>query len=316
MSADQMLVDTASRIFADHCDKALLDASEAGRFSESLREVLAENGFFELAMRDSGFALADAFAVLRVAGQHAVPLPLAEIMLANRWLNQADEVATVGLGIGEVIADAPWARSAQVVLGIAHSGASAIVVRNGAVTEGANLAGESRDAVAVRDPADLDCGEDACYELLALARVAQTAGSLERILELCLSYANEREQFGRPIAKFQAVQHNLAVLAAEVAAAVRAGDAAVAALGGPRQRLEIAAAKARVGEAAGVVAEIAHQVHGAMGFTHEHQLHHFTRRAWAWRDEFGNDGYWRRQLGTQLAVIGADGVWDFIATRG
>jgi acyl-CoA dehydrogenase len=311
-----MLVDTASRIFADHCDKALLDASEAGRFSESLREVLAENGFFELAMRDSGFALADAFAVLRVAGQHAVPLPLAEIMLANRWLNQADEVATVGLGIGEVIADAPWARSAQVVLGIAHSGASAIVVRNGAVTEGANLAGESRDAVAVRDPADLDCGEDACYELLALARVAQTAGSLERILELCLSYANEREQFGRPIAKFQAVQHNLAVLAAEVAAAVRAGDAAVAALGGPRQRLEIAAAKARVGEAAGVVAEIAHQVHGAMGFTHEHQLHHFTRRAWAWRDEFGNDGYWRRQLGTQLAVIGADGVWDFIATRG
>ncbi len=53
-----------------------------------------------------------------------------------------------------------------------------------------------------------------------------------------------------------------------------------------------------------------------MGFTHEHKLHHFTRRAWAWRDEFGNDVFWRRQLGAHIAGVGADGAWDFIATRG
>ena len=139
---------------------------------------------------------------------------------------------------------------------------------------------------------------------------------MERILDLTLSYANEREQFGRPIAKFQAIQHNLAILAGEVAAAVRAGDAGIAALSTSRQRLEIASSKARVNEAAGVVAEIAHQVHGAMGFTHEHQLHHFTRRVWAWREEFGNEIYWRQELGQHIAGLGPDGVWPFIATRG
>ena len=311
-----MLLDTAARIFADHCDKNLLDAAEAGDFPEALRALLAENGFLELALRDSGFALADAFAVLKVAGQHAVPVPLAEIMLANRWLGQANEFATVGVTAGDVIAEAPWARAAQVVIGIDPEGGDAVAVRNAEVRNGANLAGESRDEVVIADPVALDCGGDDCYELLSLARVAQTAGSLERVLELCLGYANEREQFGRPIAKFQAVQHNLAVLAAEIAAALRASDAAVAALGSPRQRLEVAAANARVGEAAGVAAEIAHQVHGAMGFTHEHQLHHFTRRVWAWRDEYGSDVYWRRQLGMHIAAVGADAVWDFVATRG
>ena len=322
MTTDQVLLDTANRIFADHCDKSLLDAAEAGEFPTALRGLLADNGFLHLAMRDSGFALADAFALLRVAGRHGVPIPLAEMMLANRWLDQVDEFATVG--VVQQLADAPhgaifgvpWAATAQVVVGIGQVGERTIAVRGGGVTPGANLAGESRDVVAIEDPLAIDVGDDACFELLAAARVAQTVGSLERVLELSLGYANEREQFGRPISKFQAVQHNLAILAAEVAAAVRAGDAAIAALGGERQTVEIAVAKARVGEAAGVVAEIAHQVHGAMGFTHEHQLHHFTRRAWAWRDEFGNDVYWRRLLGSHLAGVGADAVWDFIATRG
>jgi len=76
----------------------------------------------------------------------------------------------------------------------------------------------------------------------------------------------------------------------------------------------VAAAKARVGEAAGIVAEQAHQVHGAMGYTHEHQLHHFSRRLWAWRDEFGNETYWQQRLGTHLAGLGAERVWDFLAS--
>ena len=52
-----------------------------------------------------------------------------------------------------------------------------------------------------------------------------------------------------------------------------------------------------------------------MGFTHEHQLHHYTRRLWAWRDEYGNETYWQQRLGNHLAGIGADAVWDFIATQ-
>jgi acyl-CoA dehydrogenase len=132
-----------------------------------------------------------------------------------------------------------------------------------------------------------------------------------------VQFALDRVQFGRPIAKFQAVQHNLASLAGEVAAAGAAADAAAEAiaghgLGSALVTAEIAIAKLRVGEAAGTGAAIAHQVHGAMGFTYEHSLHHATRRLWAWREEFGNETHWATQLGHMVAEVGADALWPFI----
>ncbi|MGB0407600.1 MAG: acyl-CoA dehydrogenase, partial [Pseudomonadales bacterium] len=54
---------------------------------------------------------------------------------------------------------------------------------------------------------------------------------------------------------------------------------------------------------------IAHQVHGAMGFTHEHQLHHRTRRLWCWRDQHGHEAYWQAVLGRALCAAGADALW-------
>ena len=133
------------------------------------------------------------------------------------------------------------------------------------------------------------------------------------MLEQTITYATDREQFGRPISKFQAVQHMLAVMAAEVAAALRAVGAGVDALDSNRALAEVASAKSRVGEAITVVAEASHQVHGAIGFTHEHRLHHSTRRLWAWRDEFGTEVFWQRRLGEVLVALGADATWDFVA---
>jgi alkylation response protein AidB-like acyl-CoA dehydrogenase len=314
----QILTDTAERIFADHCDKPLLDAAERGEFAAALWATLRENGFHELAMRDSGVPLGDAFAVIRTAARYSVPLPLTEILLANRWLEASDRLGTVGHLDGTTVVDAPWGRAAEVVLGLEADERGGLMVATGgtAVTAGQNMAGEARDTVAVPSGAlRIDPAEPA-FELLALGRTVAMAGSLQRILDLTLQYANEREQFGRSISKFQAIQHNLAVVAGEVAAASRAADAAIDALDTERFALEVAAAKARVGEAAGIVAEIAHQVHGAMGYTHEHTLHHFTRRVWAWRDEFGNESWWQQRLGRHLAAVGADGLWNFLATRG
>ena len=71
----------------------------------------------------------------------------------------------------------------------------------------------------------------------------------------------------------------------------------------------------RGGEAAGTGAAIAHQVHGAMGFTYEHSLHHATRRLWSWREEFGNEAVWAARLGRMVAERGADGLWPFITAR-
>jgi acyl-CoA dehydrogenase len=122
-------------------------------------------------------------------------------------------------------------------------------------------------------------------------------------------YARDRVQFGRPIAKFQAVQQNMAVLAGQTAAAVAAADIAAEAMADGFPILPIAAGKARAGEAAGIGASIAHQIHGAIGFTFEHNLHFLTRRLWSWRDEFGKDAEWNRLIGRHMAQAGADQLW-------
>ena len=110
----------------------------------------------------------------------------------------------------------------------------------------------------------------------------------------------ERKQFGRPIGKFQAIQQMLADAAGQYAAAAAAADLAAAGLRHRRLRVRVAIAKARVGEAAGKVAEVCHQVHGAMGFTQEHPLHFATRRLWSWRDEFGHEAYWQERIGRMV----------------
>ena len=153
----------------------------------------------------------------------------------------------------------------------------------------------------------------------AAVRAQQMAGALEHILDQSVQWSLDRVQFGRPIAKFQAVQHNLATLGGRGRRrrrrrrCRRRGDRARRSAAS--WRAEVAIAKLRVGEAAGTGAAIAHQVHGAMGFTYEHSLHHATRRLWGWREEFGNETLWATRLGHMVAARGADALWPFITRR-
>ena len=155
----------------------------------------------------------------------------------------------------------------------------------------------------------------------AMARAEQSAGAVQRTFEHCLAYVNERTQFGRPLAGFQVIQHQLAVAAGEVAAAAIAVDAmstrcresgCVGILGRP---FDIAVAKIRTGQAASRVAAIAHQVHGAMGFTYEHALHLATRRLWSWRNEFGSGAQWAGWLGSEVIRRGKDNFWPAITRQ-
>ena len=142
-------------------------------------------------------------------------------------------------------------------------------------------------------------------------------GALEAILNLSVDYAGERVAFERKISKFQAVQHELAKLASETAAAIAASGAAAASMGDAetfddRTFLEVASAKVRVGEAAREGAAIAHQVHGAIGFTEEYILHRFTRRLWSWQDDFGSESVWAAQIGAMICAGGPDQLWSTI----
>ncbi len=151
-------------------------------------------------------------------------------------------------------------------------------------------------------------------------RSLQIAGALETALDISVRYSNERVAFEKQISKFQAVQHNLAKLAGEVAAAVAAAGSAADAIASGQSFddavfLEAAAAKIRCAEAAEKGTAIAHQVHGAIGFSMEHILHRYTLRALAWRDDFGHESYWATELGKFVAARGADELWPLIASR-
>ncbi len=120
-------------------------------------------------------------------------------------------------------------------------------------------------------------------------------------------------QFGKRIRSFQAIAHQIALLAENLAiASISAEAACVESATGPLALLPIAAAKVCAAEAATVAAGIAHAVHGAIGFTHEHQLHLTTRRLWAWRSEYGSSTAWSQRIGRAVCAGGAAGYWPAI----
>ncbi len=348
LSPDPLIVDTAERVLARAAAGSAGDARDSPD-PAAWREVEATGLATAWVREDLGGAGADqvdALAVARAAGRHAPALPLAETLLAGWLLDRAGLPLPGGaLAPGVVDPDAtgdgprldargrvhgrlvrvPWAGAAgHLVLMVgAGNGHAVVLVERSAlqVAAGRSLAGEPLDTVTLDGApaaasAALDDGIDAHapWRLGALVRAQQMAGALERILDLSLDYARERVQFGRPIARFQAVQHELAKLAGECAAAGAAAGAGAAALArhgiaDPRTRRAVAVAKIRVGEAAGAGAAIAHQVHGAMGFSQEYLLHRFTRRLWSWRDDYGGEATWARWLGRDVAAAGARALW-------
>lgn len=151
-------------------------------------------------------------------------------------------------------------------------------------------------------------------ELAAVVTAAQMVGALERVLELSVAFANQRVQFGRPIGKFQAIQHQLAVMAEQVASARMAAQIGCQgrSQGWVPDRLRAAVAKSRTSEAAGIVAPMAHAIHGAIGITAELDLQLYTRRLHAWRVEHGSELAWNRVLGEAVLASGQPLVLDFM----
>lgn len=147
----------------------------------------------------------------------------------------------------------------------------------------------------------------------ALVRSAQITGAMQRVLDLTIQYAGERVQFGKQLGQNQVIQHMLATLAGHVAASRVAALAAWS--GSGDSAFDIAVAKTRCSEAAGLAAGVAHQVHGAIGFTHEHTLGFYTRRLWSWRAEFGSDAWWSAELGRQAMAAGKARFWASLVDR-
>jgi acyl-CoA dehydrogenase len=197
------------------------------------------------------------------------------------------------------------------------------------LTAAPNLAGEPRDTLtctAVAIPADrwstVDDPAAIGDELMlrgALSRTMLMAGALEAMSRLTVDYTEDRQQFGRPVSRFQAVAQHLVWgaqdaaitnMAAQVAAGRASTDRGV--LGA---RFEIASARTVANDAAGTATRWAHQAHGAMGMTQEYALHHLSRRLWAWRHEWSSPGNWPATVGRTAETAGADGLYPLIASQ-
>ena len=352
--SENIVVETAEKIFADLADAQTINHDKKGAWKAPLWQALSEAGLpLSWVPEDcggSGASLAEGFGVLGAAGRFAIAVPLAETMLAGWLLAQAKISSPEG---AMTVAPAspkdritlnpdgtlsgrargvPFAKEAKHIAVLAHGngGASIALVDAGKVRieAGLNLANDNSDTVtfdkvepSTIKPAPKGFDQTALMLMGGVVRSLQIAGSLESMLDISVRYSGERVAFEKKISKFQAVQHNLAKLAGESAAALAAATSAAdtiannSSLNDDAVFLEAVAAKIRCSEAAEKGGAIAHQVHGAIGFTIEHILHRYSLRALSWRDDFGSESYWAVELGKRVAARGADELWPLVASR-
>lgn len=323
-----MFVEAIERILKDQCSPAVIRSIEGGGGSSSvLWNSIADAGFLDLLMPDemggAGLDLADLYPVLAVLGRYAMPLPIAQ-SIAARALLAPHTVVPTGLftlapschRIGEriVCSLTPFGMLADHVLVDDDGCLLMLACANAERTH----TGVPRSQVATLSwpkdaPALSIVGQGAAVQTFAAAIYAGLiSGALFRVFEMTLQYANDRSQFGKSIGKFQAIQHQISVMAEHVAAASIAAEAAFQGGANLPQLLPSAMAKARTGEAAILVASIAHAVHGAIGVTEEYDLQLLTRRLHEWRMAHGSEDYWNAVVGRHVLASQLPTVTDFV----
>ena len=338
---DNLFTDALSQLLAEQCTPAVVRqieaqanaagaanganaANAANAAASTLWEQIAESGFADALVPEAaggaGLVLRDAYALWELNGRHALPVPLAETMLIRGCLASAGATAgATDLPEGP-IAMAPRAKRSGGQL-LATAVRCARVSRWVAV----EISGETRllptDA-ATQAPAvfpldaSLSWPEAAWAAAPVVAGVgdlktaqaaiyaAQLSGALMTCFERTLQFANERQQFGRPIGKFQIIQHELAQISEHAFAARMAAQIACESNTLTADPVRVAVGKARTSEAVVVVADFSHSIHGAIGFTEEFDLQLFTRRLHAWRQTAGSESYWHDVAGQALLAHG------------
>ena len=343
----EIIVDTTRRIFEDLGDPQTIINAKDDSWRAPLWAALDDGGltraWADEAAGGAGLSVSDTFEIIRVAGAHAVAVPLVPHLLAVWLCSRAgmalpEGVMTVAAPTGDAlptlaadgtlkgligpVAHVDQAGHLAVMAATADGPVAALVAVDAAMSDpGSDQAGDGLaivrlDGVTPVASASVDVTAEDVQALGAAMAAMAVAGAFEGALKMCVAYSQDRVAFGRPIAKFQAVQHLLARLAEETAAVVAAAASAAFALETAARPMDafvdIATAKIRAGEAASEGGLIAHQVHGAIGFTADHPLHRYVQRMWSWRDQFGREAVWAERLGRHFAAQGGDAFWKTI----
>jgi acyl-CoA dehydrogenase len=340
----ELIEDGIRRILQDHVTPGLLLQASRGVWPAALWQLLEESGFSR-ALCSAPYGGSDAswidiHPLLVASGYYCLPLPLSETVCANRLLEASEIEAPDGaIGFADPLASTtlvvhktaqgwrlsgelrhvPWGRHCKhLVTQFDHEGEQfiALLETSGlSMRMNLNLAREPRDTFVLQNTPALKAavysaeGSNPMRLYGALLRSAQMAGASQYAMEQAIRYAGERIQFGRALAKFQAVQQQIAAAVSEVAAITAAADYACNAAETSQAETAVAVAKVIATDTANKVSSVAHAIHGAIGFTAEHTLHYATQRLWAWRSEFGSARWWSEGLGRAVCLQGADLAW-------
>jgi acyl-CoA dehydrogenase len=356
---DNLLETTLDQILTASLDTEARQRAEESGWALECWDALAEGGMPWVGVDESaggaGGELNDACSVVQACGRFAVPLPVAETGLiggavaAARGLEISPEPLTVPVPVsrdhltidrsGRVTGElhyVPWARRASAVVALAQDDEGLQLVlldpHRADIVPGHNVAGEPREHLTF-DQAPIDtamcsrCDERTKRELElrgALSRSLLMAGASTALVSITARYAAERRQFGRPIARFQAVSNRLARLSSEAQAAAtirsmvdsmvaaETGDQSAQVLGA---EFGIMAANIATIRSAMAVAAEAHQIHGAIGMTQEYVLQQFSRRIFSWAQEWGSARSWSEAFGRRLISGGVDNIWSSLTAN-
>lgn len=293
--------DALEALLRDHCTPATVRQIESGGDASVLWQRLQESGFVDSLLPDAGLTLADVLPMLVVMGQYVMPLPLAQTTFARALLHVAGiqvpdapiALATFDGGPRTLVADGAVAAWFLVQDGQR----AALVHRDAAHVMPTGVHGDLTVSIGGMPAQGFPLPSGTLRAIGATLHAAQMAGAMDRVFDLTLQYANDREQFGRNIGKFQAIQHQISVMAEHVAAARMTAQLACVTEGWQPDRMRAAIAKFNASESVPTVTSIAHAVHGAIGITAECDLQCYTRRLHAWRMADGSERYWAREIG-------------------
>ncbi len=331
----QALRDTTRELLARECPPARVRAAwdEAPDAPLTVWTALARTGLIGMTAPErfggGGLDARDWVPVMEEAGRAALPEPLLETtavgipLLAelgsaaacDRWLGAAAAgrvVITVGLDgaprVPGVVVDAARAH----LLLLEHAGALHAVER-AAVTltaepsvDGARklarVAWQPTDATLLADAATARPALAAAIDRGALAAAAQLCGVARHLIDATVEYAKVRTQFGRAIGSFQAVKHHLAAahVAIELARPCVLRAAHAVATAAPDRACAVSLAKAHASGAALGAARAALQCHGAIGYSFEHDLHLWMKRAWSLAAAWGDAAWHTERIAAEL----------------
>ena len=318
------LLDPFVDILRDQVSSAIVRESEWSRRPPALWQIFEDSGFADALIAEEfggvGLAPAEVQPLIVACGDYLLPAAFGQTMIARMLIAKAGcDVPTGPIVLWPQTADgrlrslvAPGACEAAMAL--TQCGDAFALRQLRATPHEKDGFGLMTTAIDEAPPLLGFAAPDVdLFDIAAALTACLMVGAMSRMLSMTLDYANNRQQFGRPLGKFQAIQHQLAGAAEHVALA---GVAARLPFIGDKafDPVRVAIAKLIANQATDVLCTVAHGVHGAIGISEEYDLQLYSRRLRRWQQSFGSETVWAQRIATARLDHQTIPIVDFLRT--